>query len=432
MNVKVDDAGPCRKVLRIEIPAEKVSQEMQEVVAAYARGARIPGFRQGKAPRNLVQRHYAKEIDEELKERLVGQGYHAALEEKKISPVAVLGVHDVSLLEGAPMSFSVTLDVPPEFTLPDYRKIPLQGRKIEVSDKDVDDTIARILEQNAKWNEVSGRSVQKGDLVQIDYEGICDGKPVEELAPKAAGLGKGKDFWMLADENAFLPGFGDGLLGAAIGEKKQVLVNFPADFVEKAVAGRKATYFVDVKALREKALPKLDEELLKQMGIESEETLRSQIREDLQHVGEGGEKRRLKGEIVKFLLEKTNLDVPESVVAQETRDAVYDMVRENSHRGVSKQEIEGNKEEIFEAASRSANEKVKVRYILHRIATQEKIEAAPEEVDGRLAELAGRHNMPPAELKAELEKRNSMDDVVEEIRINKALDFVLAQAQVTT
>lgn len=430
MNVTVADAGPCRKTLRIEIPVEKVAEEYREVVGLYVRAAKIPGFRPGKAPTPLVERHYAREIEDEVKDRLIPSGYQEALRQKQLDPVAVLGVHDVAFGTGQPMSFSVTLDVPPEFSLPKYREIPVQGRKIEVEEKQVDETIQRILEQNARWEEVTGRPVQKGDLVRIDYEGVLDGKPIEELAPRAAGLGKGKDFWMLADENAFLPGFGEGLLGARVGEKKQVFSDFPAQFTERVVAGRKGTYFVDVKAIREKKLPVLDEKLLKALNAESEEKLRGQLRDGLRATAEDMEKSRRKGEIVKFLLEKTKLDVPESIVQQETRDIIFDIVRENSYRGIPREQIEGKKDEIYEAASRSASEKVKVRYILHRIAEQEKVETTPEEVSARVERLAAQYNVTPAEFRSELEKRNAVESVAEEIRVNKTLDWLLEQAKI--
>lgn len=430
MNVTVENAGPCRKNLRIEIPAEKVGEEYTAVVNAYMKAVRIPGFRQGKAPSDLVKKHYAKEIEQEVKDRLIPAGYHDALKEQKLDPVAVLDVSEASLTLGQPMTFNVSLDVPPEFKLPEYFGVSLERKKVEVKDEQVADTIKHILDQHAKWDDVTGRPVQKGDLVQIDYEGLCENKMIEELAPKAAGLGKGKDFWTMADENAFLPGFAEGLLGANIGEKRQVLVDFKADFPEKAVAGRKCTYFADVKGIREKKLPAMDQGMLKSLGVESEDALKSRIREDMQKFGEEQETRRLKSEIVKHLLEKTKLEVPESVVQQETRDTVYDIVREQSYRGVSREEIETRKGEIFEAATKSATEKVKINYILHRIAEQEKIEATEEEVSARIAEMAPRYNAKPAELRAELEKRDAVGKIGEDIRVTKTLDLLLAKANV--
>lgn len=430
MNMKIEDAGPCRKTLRIEVPAERVQGEYKTILDAYVKSARIPGFRQGRAPQHLVQKRFTKEIEQDVKDSLIPEAYRAAIEEGKLNPVAILGVHDVSFSPDKAMTFGITLDVPPEFALPDYRGLEVQGKKTEVSDADVDGTIKRILEDHAHWSDVLDRGVQTGDLVQIDYEGGCGGKPVEQVAPKAVGLGKGKDFWMLADENAFLPGFDTGLAGAKPGEKRQVQVDFKADFAEPALAGKACTYFVDVKAIRKKDLPALDADMLKKLGVESEDKLRLRIREDLQKFGEDMEKRRQKGEIIRLLLEKTKLDVPESVVQQETRETIYDMVRQHSVRGASRDQIEEKKDEIFEVASRSAGEKVKIRYILHKIAEEEKIEISEDDLKARMEAMAAQYNARPEDVRSELERREALDDIREDIRINKALDVVLANAKI--
>lgn len=431
MNVTVEAAGPCRKKLSIEIPAERVDAEYERVVGAFVREARIPGFRPGKAPRGVVEKRFSKDILQEVKDRIIPIGYHEAIQQQKLDPVAILGVENVSLLVGQPASFSVVLDVPPEFELPQYREIPLTAAKVEVKEEEIEATKKRLLEQAARWEEVSGRPVQVGDLVKVDYEGVCESKAIEDIAPQSPGLGKGSDFMVLADENAFLPGFGEALVGASVGEKKQVQVDFPADFGEKAVAGRACTYFVDVKGIREKHLPEINEELLKRFGVESEASLVERIREDMLKMKQNNEKQRQRGEIIRQLLERAKLDVPESVVAEETRDVVYDIVRQESYRGVSREDIEKQKDEIFEAASKNATEKVKLRYILHRIAEQEKVEISDEEVSKEIATLAARYGVPAADFRADLQKKNAIEKIREDLRLNKTLDLLLEQARIT-
>ena len=242
MNIKVEAAGACRKQVHIEIPAKDVATEYDEVLNAYAQGARIPGFRPGRAPRDLVKKRFSKEIVQEVKERLIPRGYQEALKREKIEAVAVLDVKEKAMEDGQPFSFSLTLDVFPDFDIPAYKGIALDAKKPDITDADIDRTIDTIREQNSKYEDIEGRPVQKGDMAKIDYEGVCEGQPIDQLAPAAKGLGSGTDFWMIADsEQAFLPGFGDGLLGANVGEKRQVMVDFPADFAEAAVAGKKAT-----------------------------------------------------------------------------------------------------------------------------------------------------------------------------------------------
>jgi trigger factor len=430
MNVQVEDTGACRKTLRIQIPATEVEQEYTQVLAAYRKQARIPGFRPGRAPEDLIKKRFAKDIEQEVRDRLIPKGYRGALVQEKISPVAVLGVQDVQHEAGQPLAFAVTLDVPPEFTLPAYKQIALSGRKVEVEASQVSDTIDRIRQSRARYVDVTDRPVQQGDLVQIDYEAVCEGTPLEALAPDATGLGKGEDFWVHAGENAFLPEFADGLIGMNNEERGQVLVDFPADFHESAVAGKKATYFVTVKSIRKEELPEIDAEFLASVGIESEDLLRERIEEDLRQAGEAQERSRLRSEIVKHLLEHTTMDLPKSVVEEETRNTIYDMVRETTARGASREQIEEQKDQLFEAAGRTASEKVKARYILSRIAAEENIEATPGEVNQRIARLAQANGMTEQEARAEIDKNNMLEGMEDQVRVEKTLDFLLDEAEI--
>jgi trigger factor len=430
MNIQIEDIGPCRKTVRVEVPAEQVNSEYEQVLGEFVREARIPGFRPGRAPREVVSRRFAQDIQKEVKDRLVPAGYREAVQQHHLHVVEVLAVDDVSFVAGAPMSFKLTLDVSPDFTLPAYKSIPLQKKKQEVTDEAVETVVRDILDRAATWEDVTGRPVQSGDLAMVDYEGVVEGKPVTDLAPKMEMLGKVSDQLIPAQPESIIPGLGQALVGMSAGERKQVPVDFPADYLEKALAGKKADYFVTVKGVREKKLPALDAEFVKKLGMESEAALRDQIRKDLAAAQGQQEHARLRGEIVKHLLEKTTLDLPASVVDRETRDAVYDIVSTHRARGVSQEAIEERKDEVFQTAARTAQERVKLRYILHRIAEEEKIEATDEDLAGRLTELARRYRASPEEIRAELEKKGSLDDVRFEVRLNKTLDFLLAQAQV--
>ncbi len=431
MNIRMEKAGPCRRELHIEIPAERVRNLFAEVSASYAQMARIPGFRPGRAPKELIARRYHKEISGDVKERLIPEGYHAAVKQENLSAVAVLDVRENSLDEGQPFTFSVIVDVAPDFALPAYTGITLQRKQSPIEESDVDAVVKNIREQNGRYEDVAGRPVQTGDLVQIDYEGLCDGQPVEQLAPQAKGMGRGTDFWLIADEeNQFLPGFARGLAGASVGDRREVEVDFPTDFPEAALAGKKAAYAVLVKALREKKLPELDAGFLTGVGAASMEELRERIRCDLKNLRERNESRRLQGEIIRRLLETTAFDVPESILQEETRQEVYELVRQNQQRGVSADDIEGRKEELFDNATRSATEKVKLRYILRRIAAEEKIAVEDAEVEARIRGLAAGWGVPPERLRADMEKRKAMGQVRDEVLAMKVLDLLLAKASI--
>lgn len=432
MNVRVETAGPCRREVHIEVPASRVSSAFDEVVKAYSQVAKIPGFRPGKAPRDLIRRRFQKEIATEVKERLIPAAYQEAVRQEKLETIAVLDVKEKELAEKQSFSFTITLDVQPSFDLPKYKGLALEGKAVAVADQDVDEVLKNIREQNARYEEVQGRALAKGDLAQIDYTGQLDGTAVETLAPKAKGMGEGKDFWLMADDqNEFLPGFAAGLIGAVAGDTRTVTVDFPADFIEPSLAGKKATYQVTVKAIREKKLPEIDAEFIKAVGAESVEALKERVRSDLVNMREENEKRRQQNEVARLLLEGTTLDLPESVLQEETRQQVYEMVRQSQTSGASKEDIENRKEELFDTAARTAGDKIKLRYILRRIAHDEKIDCTNEEVEARVAMLARSWGVALEKVKADMQKRNAIGQVREDVILNKTLVWLRDQAAVT-
>ncbi|MBN2302515.1 MAG: hypothetical protein JXN60_08370, partial [Lentisphaerae bacterium] len=197
MKVTVEDSGPCRRTVRVFAPAEAVANDYDNVLAEFKKAARIPGFRKGNAPLKVVERKFASDIKTETQDRLVPRFYRQALEQKGITPVAVVSVQDVKFDRNTGIEFNVTIDVAPEFKLPKYRKISLKSEEIRIEDKQVDETVKRFLDHYSTFEDVSDRPVKKEDLVSIDYHGECDGRPVSELAPDCSGIGDGKDFWIM-------------------------------------------------------------------------------------------------------------------------------------------------------------------------------------------------------------------------------------------
>lgn len=430
MNTVVEELSPCRKKLKIEIPAEKVAEEMKSVVSQYATQATVKGFRPGKAPEGVVKAQYGKQIRDDVRDRLIPEGYQAALEQEQIRPVAVLDVQDVTFVPGKPMSFSVVCDVAPEFELGEYRGLPLQSKATDVTEEMVEGAMSNILDRFATYEDVE-RPVGRDDLAQIDFVATMEGRPLKDVAPGAEQLGEAKDFWVQVGESSFLPEFVSGLDGMSANETKAIDVRFAADFAEESLRGKSAQYAVTLKCVREKRIGPLNEEQLTQLGVESEETLRQSVRQDIGTRAEEMERSRLKNEIVGRLLETTVFDVPESVLQEETRNTVYEMVQGSMQRGTEKQEIEEQRDQIFDAASQSASGKVKIRYVLSRISDEESIEVDDAEVGERVAQMSVRYGSEPEQLFEELKKRGQLDNLRQDIRFEKTLDFLLDQANVS-
>jgi trigger factor len=434
MKITVEEVGPCRKVVKIEVPAEVVSLEYRKIVGEFAKRARIPGFRPGKAPAAIIEKQFVKEVLEETREQLLPRAYREAVIQEKLQPVAIVDVGEVHVDKALPLAFKVTIDVHPEFTLPEYKGIEVKSHKVEIKDADIDQVIVNLRERNAHFEPVTGRPSGKNDVVEIDYEGTCDGRPLAEVAPENPELAQGKDFWVLLTENAplFLPGLPPQLEGMAVGDTRTATVSFPADYRVKAVAGKEATYSVTARGIRERMLPEMNDEFVKSIGVESVEDLQKKIRENLEEAGVAGEQNRQKDEVVKWLMEHTEIkDLPQSMVEEEARHIIQNVVQENVRRGVAKEQIEANREDIFNRAAQSSSDRVKLDYILSRIAETEKVEVKAADLDKRISDMAGRHQMPLQRMKAELEKGEAMKGMEHSVRMEKAVDAVLALAVVT-
>lgn len=433
MKVIVEQNGPCRRVLKIEVPSETVVAEYQAVVGELSKQVRIPGFRPGKAPAAVVEKRLSKEALEETRERLVPRAYRQALDQENLKPIAIVDVSDIHVDRHLPLSFRVTVDVDPAFVLPSYKGIPLKSRKVEVKEDEVDQVISGIRDRAARLESITGRPAQKGDVVEVDYTGVSEGKPVSELAPENSEMNEGKDFWvLLADGPEFLPGLAAQLEGIEIGQTRTANVTFPADYRVKAVAGRSAVYTVTAKGIRERRLPELDGEFLKSLAVASMEEMRVRVTENLRDAAEGGERNRQRDEIIKWLLEHTEIkDLPQSLVEEEARQIIRDVVQENVRRGASKEEIESHREDIFTRASQSSTDRVKMDYILGRIADEEKVSVAEAEVEQRIRSLAARYGMPVQRLRADLEQRGAVAAIRKNLRMEKAVDVALAAANVT-
>ncbi|MDD4736509.1 MAG: trigger factor [Kiritimatiellae bacterium] len=427
----IKEEAPCRKSLHIEVPAEAAQQRYTSILSEYKKHAKIPGFRPGKAPQALVEKRYAKEALKELKERMIPEYYQKAIEQEKIQVATVLNVTEDELAIGHPFSYTVLLDTVPVFELSDYRGIGVKAETHGVTDEDVDGALKQLLERFASYDEVTDRAIQEHDVAQVSYEATCDGEAMSGLVPEdAMRLAQSDDSWIACDENEFLPGLGTGLIGGAAGEEKEVRVSFAEDFVAKEVAGKEAVYRVKIKAIRSKNIPALDEEMLKKLSAESEEQLRTQLRGELEQYSVRQEEERRKSEIISQLLAKYSFDLPESDVQEETRELVYEMVRNNTMRGVKDEEITENKGQIFEAATKTAEERVRLHYVMERIADQEKITVSRNEVDAYIRRLAQAHNMSVEQATKRLNERNGMAGVRDKLRQQKTVEFLLKEAKI--
>jgi trigger factor len=414
--------------MRVEIEAQKVDETFEAVMKDFRREARLPGFRPGKAPREMVLRKYEKEIQDETKRKLISEAYRQAVEEQKLDVLGQPDIEEIQFSRGQPLQFAATIETAPEFELPEYKGLPVRRERRTVAEGDVERALYLLRERRVSFKTVE-RAVQAGDIAVVNYTGTCEGRPIIEIAPAAKGLTEQKSFWVEAKPGSFIPGFADQLIGAKAGDKRTVTVSFPADFVTPQLGGKQGIYEVELVEVKERVLPPLDEELAKAYGAESPEKLLAGVRRDLENELKYKQEKSIRNDLVRALLGRVNFELPETAVAQETRNVVYDLVRENAQRGVPRDVIEKQKEQIYSAATHNAKERVKVQFLLRKIAEQEDIKVSEDEIGRRVNYLAGLYQIPPNKFLNDLQKRNGLIEVYDQIMNEKVIDFLEQNAK---
>src|SRR5213082_3844967 len=232
MKVEVEKQPGSVSTLQIEVPSEEVSKEWDAIANSFAKFAKIPGYRPGKAPRAVVDKRFRKKIQDEVTKKLVSKSYHEAIEQKKLRVASLTNLEDVQFGEDRSMRFQATVVTAPEFKLPNYKNIPVELPDTKVTEPEIDATLERLREQTADFVDVPERAAQMGDFVVIDFEGTIDGKPISEVAPQASkNLHGGQKFWLHLAADNFLPKFCEQIVGQKPDETRTLIVDVPAGFL---------------------------------------------------------------------------------------------------------------------------------------------------------------------------------------------------------
>jgi len=433
MSVQIEEISPCRRKLDIEVSADTISKEFDEAISMYASQVALPGFRPGKAPKQLVKSRFQKEITGRLRDHLLPKSYHEALQENNLQVVNILEMdEDIQVKEGEPMSYSVTVDIRPDISLTasDYKEISLKKEVEEVADSEVQERIDAMREQQADFEDVEDRPVSRGDMAQIDFIGKMDGTPLEEKVPEAKGLGEGKDFWLQASDEAFIPELGLALAGLSVGDEESVPVTFGEDFVVEELRGEAVTFDVTVKAVRARTLPEMDEKFFEGFGVKDEEEFTERIKESLVTEKERDADGKLRQSIEKLLLEKTSFDLPESMVAEASQQQVQRIAGDLQRQGQDESALMEKKDEILESANQAAEHQVRLRLILQTIAEQEDITVSDSELEREITMLAYAYSMQPDELKKRMKENNQMEGLRGDVICRKVVDYIKEHADI--
>ncbi|MFA6289895.1 MAG: trigger factor [Opitutaceae bacterium] len=435
MNIEIKDVSETRKSLVVTLDQAEVAAEHQAVIGEISKHARLPGFRPGKAPANLVLKRYAKEIGDEFKQKVLSKAYRGGLEQSKIEALNITDVQEGTLAPDQSATITITLDVRPTFTLPDYAGLPTEIKSVDATDAEVDTVIDGMRSERADFK-VAERPAAKGDYVKLAYEGTVDGKPVLDLAPDKQIYGKVPQTWeeVEGENEGLIPGLGKQLAGLKTGDKKDVTITFPAEFAAvPALAGKTAVYAVEVQEIRERVLPPMDEAFFKSHQADDLESLKVNVRNNLKGRKEYENRQAQRRQVTEALNAKVDFAVPESLVENETQQVLRQFIEENMRRGVPAEQFEKDKQSLHDGASKAARSRVKTQLILAKIAEQEKITVTEKDIDTFIYRESVMNNQKPEKLVKELtQDREKLRSVQQSIIFDKALDLLVSKATVTT
>jgi len=432
MKVTTEQKETCIVDLHIELPPDRFHSEWKEVGSEYRRLANLPGFRKGKAPLAIVEKKYGPDIEQEVTRKLLDAAVREALTEQKLAPVQSPNVHDIRLEGDRSLRFTATVVTRPAVNLPDYKGLQVTVEKPVVDEKQVEEFLDGLRGDLADFKTVEGRSLAMGDFAVLDYEGSIEGKSLAEtypdLQPTYAGR---KNFWIKLEEDRPIPGLAAAMVGMNTGETRDCQVSFPTEFGEEKLRGYKVTYKVTLHEIKERELPPLDDAFAAKLAPGSTlEKIREQVRERLQANAQENFSRAVRADVVKQLLALVTVDIPSTMVQQESASILKEIIRENQQRGVSEEEIRSHQEELLGAARQSAGDKVKLNFILGEVIAKEGIGVSREELAWRITNMAERYQMTPQKLLKELQKHRAIAGIEEEIALGKALDTVVSHARV--
>jgi len=434
MNVEVENLPNCLTSLHIELPPDRVTKEWNEVVKEFRQVANVPGFRPGKAPVNMVEAKFRKEIQEKLTKKLVSETTREVIREKGLKVLSISEVDDVEITPEKSMRFAATLITAPEFELPDYKAISVKVPPNEVADEEVEDEIEDLRKCHAAFSDIEGRSFEMGDFAVIDYETTLDGKPALEVESKIPHiLGGGKDFWIKADENTFLEGFSNQLVGLPIGDTREFDLVVAENYPVTELVSKTLHFKVTLKGIKSMQLPELDDKFASQIVEDfTVEELRKAVKERLEIEKTQWIETLKHNQIIDYLVSRVECKLPQSYVKDETRRVMSEIVQQNQRRGISEDVLRKNEEDIINMASRSAKDRLKADFILLRIGAKEGIEVKSDDINERIQLLASQYRITFEKMFSELKESRALPQLYERVLIGKVLDFLTSNANVKT
>jgi trigger factor len=423
MKASVEELGPVKRKISVEIPEDQVAKEVDSFYKHLGKKAKVKGFRPGKVPRDILERYFKDYVKAEVIQKLIEESYPKALSETELQPVSPPSIDPGEFEGGKPFQYSAVFEIKPDIKVEGYTGLKLEGKKEEVKDEEVEERLKALQNLHANLTALSeARPIQAGDYVIVDYEATVEGKPLEG--------GKATDFTVEVGSGQFIPTFEEKLIGLNLEEEEEIEVSFPADYGYQKWAGKTVSFHVKIKEIKAKVLPPLDDEFAKDLGDSSLEELRDKLKGEIEKEKALALEHQLTDQAVDQLVNANPFEVPESLVEEQAKAMVSDTKLRLAAQGVALKNLGVSEEKLQGDYRAMAQKQVKTFLILEKIASQEGIAVADEEVDARLKEISERMHQPFDAVKRYYEKNGLLPEVKAAILRDKTLTFLLEKAKV--
>lgn len=427
MNVTVERVGNDA-TLKITLPAEEVNKGFKKAVAKIAGQVNIPGFRKGKAPRNIIEMHYGKEaVKQEAFELVANQCYTEALEQEKLIPVSDPKVEDSVFEENKDMELTIKVTLKPEVKLGDYKELHVEKEAVEVTDEAVEEQVQGLRSRHAKMVEAEeGAVIEKGDFAIIDFAGTVDGEPFSG--------GEGKGYPLEVGSNSFIPGFEDQLVGLKKGDSTDVDVTFPEEYFVKELAGKQAIFKVNVQDVKRKELPELTEEYVAaNSDCKTVEELRASYKERMQKAAENNAQIAYEKALIDLAVANAEFEVPEIMIEDRVTQMIDEMRMSLEARKLTLEQYMQysgiDMKQLRERQHDAAVENVKTDLVLDAVAKAENIQVSMEDVDSELSAIASQHGATLEDVKKIIKSNGTMGLLLANILRRKAAHVIIDSAK---
>jgi trigger factor len=422
MKTSVETVSGVEKRVRVAIPADEVGRKIEEGYAEVRKMVPIRGFRKGKAPMHMVKRLFKDHVEGEVAEHLIKDSIHEAVKENNLRVLSTPKFDGGKLAEGEEFAFTVTFEVLPEITAVDYKGLPVVKEKVQVMDAQIDAALSNLRESFANYHSVEDRGASEGDMLEVNFSSSAEGTAIESGESSSLILGQGMPFGNKFEEE---------LAGAKTGDRKAIEVDYPAEVPNKKYAGKKVAFDVTVSAVREKRLPEMDDEFVKNFNdIKSMAELREKMAERLRAEGEERSRRGAEEGIRNGLLEKNAFDVPQSLVDRQIIHMIEDTANRLASQGVDLKKVNMDFDKMKERFAPGAERTVRISLLLEAVSKQENIDVPYSDIEAEMKGMAEAAQMSYEKVREIYGDEERMDVLRNRLLERKAMEFLMENAKV--